>query len=206
MDQNDIENILQIVEILKKMQHRLNEEWKKANYPVRNLKRIYISEVWMPTSDVSSEFSIEMRAYSNLANKYSLITEMAIPDCYNIRVRAKQQYSILAKLQKYIEKKEKGKMPICKCLNDLFGARYICNENMDYLEIFSQLNTIFENDNMVRIVKSFHGSYTAVHLYIQEENSTFPWELQIWKQEDEISNENSHKKYKQEYANDSKKY
>ena len=160
----------------------------------------------MPTSDVSSEFSIEMRAYSNLANKYSLITEMAIPDCYNIRVRAKQQYSILAKLQKYIEKKEKGKMAICKCLNDLFGARYICNGNMDYLEIFSQLNTIFENDNMVRIVKSFHGSYTAVHLYIQEENSTFPWELQIWKQEDEISNENSHKKYKQEYANDSKKY
>lgn len=206
MDQNDIENILQIVEILKKMQHQLNEEWKKANYPVRNLKRIYISEVWMPTSDVSSEFSIEMRAYSNLANKYSLITEMAISDCYNIRVRAKQQYSILAKLQKYIEKKEKGKMAICKCLNDLFGARYICNENMDYLEIFSQLNTIFENDNMVRIVKSFHGSYTAVHLYIQEENSTFPWELQIWKQEDEISNENSHKEYKQEYANDSKKY
>lgn len=90
----------------------------------------------MPTSDVSSEFSIEMRAYSNLANKYSLITEMTIPDCYNIRVRAKQQYSILAKLQKYIEKKEKGKMAICKCLNDLFGARYICNENMDYLEIF----------------------------------------------------------------------
>lgn len=206
MDQNDIENILQIVGILKKMQHQLNEEWKKSNYPVRNLKRIYISEVWMPTSDVSSEFSIEMRAYSNLANKYSLITEMAIPDCYNIRVRAKQQYSILAKLQKYIEKKEKGKMTICKCLNDLFGARYICKENMDYLEIFSQLNTIFENDNMVRIVKSFHGSYTAVHLYIQEENSTFPWELQIWKQEDEISNENSHKKYKQEYANDSKKY
>lgn len=206
MDQNDIENILQIVGILKKMQHQLNEEWKKSNYPVRNLKRIYISEVWTPTSDVNSEFSIEMGAYSNPANKYSLITEMAIPDCYNIRVRAKQQYSILSKLQKYIEKKEKGKMAICKCLNDLFGARYICNENMDYLEIFSQLNTIFENDNMVRIVKSFHGSYTAVHLYIQEENSTFPWELQIWKQEDEISNENSHKKYKQEYANDSKKY
>lgn len=64
MDQNDIENILQIVGILKKMQHQLNEEWKKSNYPVRNLKRIYISEVWTPTSDVNSEFSIEMGAFS----------------------------------------------------------------------------------------------------------------------------------------------
>lgn len=160
----------------------------------------------MPTSDASSEFFLELLAYSNLANRYVVNVKTSVADVCEIRARAKQPYSILAKLQKYISGKEEGKMVICKCLNDLFGARYICEENLDYLEILEQLKVIFENDSKVRVVKSFHGTYNAVHLYIQEENSTFPWELQIWKQEDEMSNEESHKTYKQEYAEDSNKY
>lgn len=97
-------------------------------------------------------------------------------------------------------------MAVSKCLNDLLGTRYICTEVLEYLEILEQLKTVFEDDSKVRVVKSFHGTYNAVHLYIQEENNTFPWELQIWKQEDELSNEESHKTYKQEYAEDPYKY
>ena len=185
------------------MQHELNECWKKELHQTRNLKHTNISDVWCPSSDTSSEFFLELQAYSILASSFVLdILESGS----NIRARAKQPYSILAKLQKYITAKEQGKVAISKCLNDLLGTRIIVSNDTEYVDILEELQTYFAEDRNVRVVKSFHGSYNAIHIYIQEENSTFPWELQIWKQEDELTNEASHRIYKQEYADDSPEF
>ena len=183
------------------MQHELNECWKKGLHQTRNLKHTNISDVWCPSSDTSSEFFLELQAFYFVASKYAMRISLL-----GFRARAKQPNSILAKLQKYITAKEQGKVSISKCLNDLVGARIIVSNDTEYVNMLEELQTYFAEDRNVRVVKSFHGSYNAVHIYIQEENSTFPWELQIWKQEDELTNEASHRIYKQEYADDSPKY
>jgi hypothetical protein len=203
MRQEEIYQISQIVKTLKSMQHELNECWKKELHQTRNLKHTNISDVWFPSSDTSSEFFLELQAYSILASGFVLDILESGP---NIRARAKQPYSILAKLQKYITAKEQGKVAISKCLNDLLGTRIIVSNDTEYVDMLEELQTYFVEDKNVRVVKSFHGSYNAIHIYIQEENSTFPWELQIWKQEDELTNEASHRKYKQEYADDSPEF
>lgn len=201
MRREEIYQISQIVKTLKSMQHELNECWKKELHQTRNLKHTNISDVWCPTSDTNSEFFLELQAFYFVASKYAMRISLL-----GFRARAKQPNSILAKLQKYITAKEQGKVSISKCLNDLVGARIIVSNDTEYVNMLEELQTYFAEDRNVRVVKSFHGSYNAVHIYIQEENSTFPWELQIWKQEDELTNEASHRIYKQEYADDSPKY
>lgn len=201
MRQEEINQISQIVKTLKSMQHELNECWKKELHQTRNLKHTNISDVWFPSSDTSSEFFLELQAFYFVASKYAMRISLL-----GFRARAKQPNSILAKLQKYITAKEQGKVAISKCLNDLVGARIIVSNDTEYVDMLEELQTYFAEDRNVRVVKSFHGSYNAIHIYIQEENSTFPWELQIWKQEDELTNGASHRIYKQEYADDSPKY
>ena len=39
-----------------------------------------------------------------------------------------------------------------------------------------------------------------MHIYFKEDNYTFPWELQIWLEQDEKNNLISHAKYKEDYA------
>ena len=205
MRDEEIERIEKIIEFLKLTQHNLNAEWDVLNYEHRNLKRKNIADVWFPTSDASSKFFLELCTYATFVNARN---SSFLPDIFalQLRSRIKQQNSILAKLQKYISAKEHGKVPIAKCINDLYGFRCIISNDSEYEDIFQTLDVLFANDSQVRVVRSCHGAYKAIHVYVQEYNYVFPWELQIWKKEDEISNEQSHRRYKQEYAEDSVKY
>lgn len=205
MEREEIERITNIIKFLKLTQHNLNEEWDLQNYEHRNLKRKNISDVWFPTADASNEFFRELCAYTAFVSERSnnLLAEIF---ALRLRTRVKQQNSILCKLQKYISAKEQGKVPIVKCINDLFGFRCIVSNDNEYEDIFQVLSEILMEDSQVRVVRSCHGTYKAIHVYVQEYNYAFPWELQIWKQEDAASNELSHAQYKQEYAEDSPVY
>lgn len=205
MKKEEIERIEKIIEFLKITQNSLNVEWDLLNFEHRNLKRKNISDVWFPTSDASNEFFLELCAYASFVNGRN---SGILPKIFalQLRSRIKQQNSILAKLQKYSSAKEQGKVPIAKCINDLYGFRCIVSNDNEYEDVFQQLDTIFSNDSQVRVVRSCHGAYKAIHVYVQEYSYTFPWELQIWKKEDEANNEQSHAQYKQEYASDSPTY
>lgn len=111
--------------------------------------------------------------------------------------RLKTVNSIKDKITKYNNlKEEKGGVPICNCLNDIFGVRIIQNENIN----LEQVREIFEKTNIkLKFVNSSKGLYKATHLYFKNTNFDFPWELQIWRKEDEDNNIISHAKYKQDY-------
>ena len=47
-----------------------------------------------------------------------------------VNIRAKTKNSIEDKIKNYIQNHEDGKIPINKCLNDLFGIRIICTEEI----------------------------------------------------------------------------
>ena len=114
-----------------------------------------------------------------------------------VNIRAKTKNSIEFKIKNYNDNHENGKIPIEKCLNDLFGIRIICSQKLNYDEI---VNFIKEKNKKLKCIDSSKKDYKATHIYFKQDNFNFQWELQIWNKEDETNNINSHEKYKQDYV------
>ena len=116
----------------------------------------------------------------------------------SVNTRVKALNSIQDKIEKYENKKESGKIPIKKCLNDIFGLRIILNKSVPYDEIQKYIE---KNYPVLKCIKAFRGEYKAIHVYFgNDDNMKFQWELQIWNKEDEDTNFVSHAKHKQEYT------
>lgn len=131
------------------------------------------------------------------------------------RYRIKSPESIKNKLNKYINCKENGKIKIKKCLNDLFGIRFIINDYGKFREEFiDYLNMCIDKkkfkSKIKLISKGYENTdslYVADHIYYSSENNNiFPIELQIWDSENAERNEESHIKYKRDYINWSNQY
>ncbi len=114
-----------------------------------------------------------------------------------INIRTKAKNSIEYKIKNYIENHEDGKVPINKCFNDLFGIRIICENTLTHNEILNLVNNKYTG---LKCINSSKLNYKATHIYFKKNNFSFQWELQIWNKVDEISNINSHEKYKQDYV------
>ena len=111
--------------------------------------------------------------------------------------RVKAQNSIEFKLENYITNHEGGRIPLKKCLNDLLGIRIVIDDDFTYKEIKQYMN---ENFPDYKCIDSSKLSYNATHIYFENGNLVFPWELQIWNKKDEKNNFISHKEYKQDYT------
>lgn len=140
--------------------------------------------------------------YRNFLNYIMLDNEFEIQYqelCLSSRVKFPN--SLMSKLYIYCnEKKEKGKVSVNKCLNDILGFRIILNIEDDYDSLYCSLKELLNDINNVKVIKTYHKEYNAIHIYFKENNYTFPWELQIWLKEHETKNLNSHKMYKQDYT------
>lgn len=115
----------------------------------------------------------------------------------NVHWRTKALNSIQYKIENYEKKQEKGKVPLKKCLNDIFGIRIIFNEDINYKDINNFLKENFPNLKCIERVKD---EYYAIHIYFgNNDNKRFQWELQLWNKKNESTNFISHAKHKQDY-------
>ncbi|WP_414054650.1 hypothetical protein ACMGE6_04830 [Macrococcus equi] len=119
---------------------------------------------------------------------------------YEFSSRVKQPQSRLSKLLTYrFEKKEIGKLPMNKCLNDLFGCRLILEYN-DINELEKSLKEELKDEKNLKITKKCNEVYEAIHIYCMGLNKTyFPWEIQLWHKDVAERNKLSHAKHKQSY-------
>lgn len=118
-------------------------------------------------------------------------------DVSRISVRIKQLNSIEYKIYRYNVGELRGKVPINKCLNDLFGMRIIMDDSFTHDDLKEHIEESYPD---MKLTDASKKEYVASHLYIKPSNQSFPWELQIWKKEDERNNLESHKLYKQDYT------
>ncbi|MBQ5995465.1 MAG: hypothetical protein IJL63_06390 [Clostridia bacterium] len=164
-----------------------------------NLKKKYVSHI-----DLNGEIYKSVNEYTKFLNGKCLILadelNNQMKESY-ITSRVKSQNSIEAKIQGYrsTEGHEYGKVPIIKCLNDLFGVRIILKTPLTFEEIYGFISDKY--GKKYKCIDSSKYEYKATHLYLKKDNTTFPWELQIWNDCDRASNFASHKKYKQAYTN-----
>ena len=116
-----------------------------------------------------------------------------------VSARVKAPNSVEYKIQSYkTERHGSGKVPINKCINDLFGARIFLEVPLSFEDVYGFVEENYSSK--YRCIDSSKQDYKAVHIYFKENNQSFPWELQIWNLCDAETNFASHKNYKQGYT------
>lgn len=193
---SNFEDLRDLIDFIQPEYTKITNEWLCSTQRKINLKNHLVA-------DISTDGLI----YKNIMEYVKWLSERSagitlqlkkICDC-EVRARVKAQNSIEFKIQNYkTEKHERGKIPINKCLNDLYGCRIVLREPLTYGEIHSFIDECYQY--RYRCINSSKFDYKAVHMYFKESNHAFPWELQIWNTQDAERNIKSHNEYKQAYT------
>lgn len=192
------QDLLLTISYLQERYDEVTNEWTSVNDCRINFKHNYVADI-----ELNGEIYNNISEYTKLLNNRCLMVADEINGLVknsSVTSRVKSQNSVESKIQGYRLTKghEFGKIPIIKCLNDLFGVRIILNEPLTFEEIYCFVNGKYENK--FKCINSSKLEYKATHLYLKKNNNTFPWELQIWNDCDRMTNFASHKKYKQSYT------
>ena len=191
------EELDRLINFIQKEYIEFNEKWQKSNYYYKfNLKNNLVCDLL--NNEMMLETIFNYREFINENNIQLLMDfKQFNSEISKVNIRTKTKNSIEFKIKNYNDNHENGKIPIEKCLNDLFGIRIICSQKLNYEEI---INFIKEKHKKLKCIDSSKKDYKATHIYFKQDNFNFQWELQIWNKEDEINNINSHEKYKQDYV------
>lgn len=168
-----------------------------------NLKRTCIDKILdIENVKIDDLFLETILLFEKIVKKE--IVDALNEDKYKLTIdrRFKNNMSIQNKLYKYHIKDGRGKYPVQKCLNDLLGYRVLISSDIPMEKIFKDLQLFISEhyqDRSVKIQNASKQEYKALHVYFKINNLSFPCELQIWLKKDQQDNENSHRKYKQDY-------
>lgn len=231
MEQNKlIDRCIQLIKIVDSVYYLYeklllkNDDYKELNKI--NLNKIRVDDVFK-NYVIDKEFNMYIQFYIRSFNMFSIYEGLQIENIFNqlekiyftrqARYRTKAIESVNEKLNIYTNKKENGKIKIKKCLNDLFGVRFVIinyneirNEFIDFLD--EHMKEISSFNSKVKFTVKGYGEvnapYIADHVYYSSKlyNNIFPMELQIWDNNNMELNEKSHKEYKRGYKNWSNQY
>ena len=172
-----------------------DEELKKhPEFCKINLKRKQVCDVM--NDEQILKYILFYRELLNGFMPDMLSKMLSNPITQDLEMRVKNKNSVDYKLQNYLENHENGKVPLIKCVNDLMGLRMVVDDEIDEDELIEYIS-----GKGYKCINSSKGNYRAVHIYIERDNYSFPWELQIWEKQFADGNLESHRAYKQDYTN-----
>lgn len=201
----DIDTLITLIYNLISMQKDFNSN--KVTENNKNLKKTLVKDIVHQVSNtdaslIDKDFYPILMRYIGELELLTIDTELEYTyNKFDFRLRVKQLESIIYKLIHYnTGKKEKGSIPLNKCLNDLLGFR-ICLPNFNHnCDVFLEKCRLIEKTYKIRYRNASKGEYRATHIYFYgDSNKNFPWELQIWLPQDYDTNYESHEKHKQDY-------
>ena len=192
----DFDELKDLIDYIQLVYSDITNEWLCSTNIKTNLKKSQVSDI-----DIDGAIYKNILEYVQLLNDRSAVITLQLSTACSCQVtaRVKARNSIEYKIQNYkTERHAFGKVPINKCINDLFGIRIILESPLTYEQIYAFVEETYPGK--YRCIDSSKLDYKAVHLYFRENNQSFPWELQIWNRCNAESNFASHLKYKQEYT------
>lgn len=186
-----------LIEFVDAYYKEVNVQWNQQfSGKVVNLKKKLVFDI-RKDMDIF-DMIMEYRSFVNQATIDFLLqlSDMNL-EAATVTSRVKAQNSIEFKIDSYIKDHQSGKIPIKKCLNDLFGVRIVLDKVFSYDDVELYVSKTFP---LYKCINSSKQDYIATHIYFEEGNFSFPWELQVWAKENEKRNYASHKEYKQDYT------
>jgi len=179
--------------------HKSFSEYFFSGHVSFNLKRTEIEDI-IGDSTYDENFILLLDDYIEELSLFLIFNVFASKSQdVETRMRNKVRESVLNKIFYYRSGDDKGKIAVQKSLNDLLGFRIVLNTRKSYEELFEEIRQ--SDDVCVSLFRPYirkDEEYSAIHIYFKsDDNRYFPWELQIWKQSDAVSNENSHRNHKE---------
>ena len=113
----------------------ITDEWLRETPTKTNLKNALVADI-----DADGIIYKSIMEYVQLLNEKSADITLSLASVCSCKVtaRVKAQNSIEFKIQNYkTERHEFGKIPINKCINDLFGVRIFLREPLTFDEVYS---------------------------------------------------------------------
>ena len=130
-----IKEVEKLINFIKQEYIEFNKKWKDSNYYKKiNLKNNLVCDLLENEEILNTIFN-----YREFINENNIQLLMDFKQFNNenakVNIRAKTKNSIEYKIKNYIQKNEKGQIPINKCINDLFGIRIICAKEITNKQI-----------------------------------------------------------------------
>jgi len=126
-------------------------------------------------------------------NDYLMQSDIKIKYFYRVKTRE----SIDAKIERFSSREDQ--YPVNNWLNDIFGARIVLDsdEIASVMELLDEWQDEFGLKNWYLRDKE---GYKGLHIYFKNRNNFyFPWELQIWDNDDVYNNIKNHEKFKRNF-------
>jgi ppGpp synthetase/RelA/SpoT-type nucleotidyltranferase len=122
-----------------------------------------------------------------------MTAEIAISYFYRVKTRE----SIDDKISRFGTREDQ--YPVNNWLNDIFGARIIV-VNDEIKSVMEVLDDWQDELNLKNWYLRDKEGYRGLHIYFKNKsNFYFPWELQIWDEQDLLSNIRNHEKFKRNF-------
>lgn len=192
-----MEDLKTVIEVIQNIHRQVSINWLSSiNENIKfNYKKKTVADAYN-----NYELYNSIREYIGFLENinmelYSAISSIEINSVLECRI--KKEKSVEFKLDNYHNSGLEGRVPIAKTLNDLFGVRIILNQTYSYQEIKEYIKN---NTKKLKCLDSSKGYYIATHIYFNDSNFSFQWELQVWSNELERNNKKSHEQYKQDYT------
>lgn len=140
-----LEELEKLIKFIQTEYIQFNKKWQNSDYYTKiNLKDNLVIDLSENEEILNAVFNY--REFIN-ENNIQLLMDFKQFNTENakVNIRTKAKNSIEYKIKNYIENHENGKVPINKCLNDLFGIRIICTEKIEISKIAELVKFKFKN-------------------------------------------------------------
>ena len=171
--------------------NRLHSEFSKDYFETGAIEKINLSRTisHIPTPHI---YQYRLTLHESI-NDYLMTAEIAIRYFYRVKTRE----SIDDKISRFGTREDQ--YPVNNWLNDIFGARIIV-ANDEIKSVMEVLDDWQDELNLKNWYLRDKEGYRGLHIYFKNKsNFYFPWELQIWDEQDLLSNIRNHEKFKRNF-------
>ena len=194
-----MDELLKLIDFIRIKYDEISDNWLSDDrYLPLNMKKNQVHDIYKSEKLLLYVFNYRTFINEIITDVMENVQELVFVN--EISSRVKTLNSIQDKIERYELKSESGKIPIKKCLNDIYGIRIVLIDKINYEDTIDFLKSKYDDLKCLSAVRG-DGDYKAIHVYFgNKDNSRFQWELQIWNKCDQQSNLMSHAKHKQEYT------
>jgi hypothetical protein len=171
--------------------NRMHREFSNAYFETGRMEKINLSRT---IGNVPASHIYQYRlTLHECVNDYLMTANIEMKYFYRVKTRE----SIDDKIQRYSTRE--NQYPVNNWLNDIFGARIVLEAGA--IQSIISLLDVWKNEfNLKNWYVRDQDGYRGLHVYFKNQsNFYYPWELQIWDEQDIQSNIHHHEQFKRSF-------
>lgn len=172
--------------------NRIHKEFSSAYFEAGKIDKVKLSRT-IVNVPVDHIYHYRLVLHESI-NDYLMTADIPLRYFYRVKTRE----SIDDKIARYGSREDQ--YPVNNWLNDIFGARIILSKS-EIEQIMDDLDDWQDELELKNWYLRDKEGYRGLHVYFKNRNNFFfPWELQIWDEEDLKSNVENHEKFKRNFV------